>query len=153
MGQLKLRLYEPLDVDLGIPDAPYLVYRSTQVPGRFLVLPKAYTVTRYEPSDWHGSRPALYLYSNVDAVHPEKTSCILTGTSRPALTPADRRTLLDALSSKVHVSPVLEWPTDLAAEPQFSWALPGGPMQIASSAVRKLPKASSSAWARRSTIS
>ena len=135
LGQLKLRLYEPLDVDLGFPTRPISSIarrRSGSVPGP----PKAYTVTRYEPSDWHGSRPALYLYSNVDAVHPEKTSCILTGTLRRALTPADRRTLLDALSSKVHVSPVLEWPTDLAAEPQFSWALPGGPMQIASSAVQ-----------------
>ena len=136
LGQFKLRLYEPLDVDLGIPDAPYVVYRSTQVPGRFLVLPKAYTVTRYEPSDWRDVRPALYLYSNVDAVHPEKTSCILTGTLRPALTPADRQALIDALSSQAHASPALEWPTDLAVEPQFSWALPGGPMQIAPSAVQ-----------------
>ena len=136
LGQIKLRLYEPVDIDLGIEDPPYLLYRSVQVPGRFLVLPRAYTITRYEPSDWHGSRPALYLYSNVDAVHPEKTSCILTGTLRPALSPADRQLLIDALREKVHATPSLEWPTDLAAEPQFSWALPGGAAKISASAVQ-----------------
>ena len=136
LGQLKLRLYEPLDVDLGIPDAPYTVYRSMQVPGRFLVLPKAYTISRYEPSDWHGCRPALYLYSSVDAVHPEKTACILTGTLRPSLTPADRFALLDALSGKVHASPVLEWPAELDVEPQFGWAVPGGPLAIEPSAIQ-----------------
>jgi hypothetical protein len=136
LGQIKLRLYEPLDIDLGIVDQPYRVLRSMQVPGHFLAVPEAYTITRYEPDDWHGSRPALYLYSNVDAVHPERTSCILLGTLRPAVTPADRQQLIDALAAKVHKSPVLDWPTDLAVEPQFGWALPGGAMQISASAVQ-----------------
>jgi hypothetical protein len=136
LGQFQLRLYEPLEVDLGILGAPYDVYRSVQVPGRFLVVPKAYTITRYEPSDWRANRPALYLYSSVDAVHPERTTCILTGTLRPALTPADRSILMDALRSKVHAKPTLEWPTELPVEPELSWALPGGTTQITPSAAR-----------------
>jgi hypothetical protein len=135
LGQFQLRLYEPLDVDLGIPDAPYKVYRSIQVPGRFLVVPKAYTITRYEPSDWRAYRPALFLYSNIDAVHPERTSCILTGTLRPALTPADRRTLLEALRLKAHSNPGLEWPTELGVDPEINWAIPGDG-QISPSAAR-----------------
>ncbi len=135
LGQFQLRLYEPLDVDLGIPDAPYKIYRSVQVPGRFLVVPKAYTITRYEPSDWRAYRPALFLYSNIDAIHPERTSCILTGTLRPALTPADRRVLLDALRSKAHANASLEWPTELGVDPEIAWAVPGNG-QISPAAAR-----------------
>ena len=97
LGQVQLRLYEPVDIDVGVADPGFTVYRSLQVPGRFLVLPKAYTVTRFEPADTRAYRPALYMYSSVDAVHPERSSCIVMATLRPSVTPANRRALLDAL--------------------------------------------------------
>jgi hypothetical protein len=86
LGQIQLRLYEPLEVNVGAPDPGSRCFALIQVPGRFLVLPKRYTITRFEPDDGRAYRPAIYLYSNVDAVHPERTSCILMATLRPAIT-------------------------------------------------------------------
>lgn len=126
LGQIQLRLYEPVEVDVGVPDPGFSVFRSLQVPGRFLVLPKAYTITRFEPEDdARAYRPAVYLFSNVDAVHPEHTSCVLMATLRPAVTPANGRALVDALRTTAHPDPTLEWPTELAVEPRYTWAIPG----------------------------
>lgn len=136
LGQIKLALYQPLQIEIGIPDPGFSVYRSLQVPGRFLVLPKAYTVTRFEPTDARAYRPAIYLYSNVDANHPEKTTCILTATLRPAVTPGSLRALLDALRKTTHPNPILEWPTELEAQPDYTWAIPGGASQISVAAAK-----------------
>ncbi|MBL8529393.1 MAG: hypothetical protein JNL68_17045 [Burkholderiales bacterium] len=125
LGQIQLRLYEPMEVDVGVTNPGFSVFRSLQVPGRFLVLPKAYTISRYEPGDARAYRPAIYLFSNVDANHPERTSCILMATLRPALTPADRHALVDALRTAAHPDPTLEWPTELSVEPRYTWAIPG----------------------------
>jgi hypothetical protein len=126
LGQVQLKLYEPVTVDIGVADPGFTVYRSLQVPGRFLMLPKAYTITRFEPSDTRAYRPALYMYSSVDAVHPEKSSCIVMATLRPAVMPANRRALLDALRAKLHPTPSIEWPTELAVDPRYQWAIATG---------------------------
>lgn len=136
LGQISLRLYEALPLNIGIGGPAFTVYRSLQVPGRFLVLPAAYTVTRFEPADPRAYRPAIYLFSNVDANHPERTNCILTATLRPAVTAASLRALLDTLRATVHPNPTLEWPTELQAQPVYSWAIPGGQPQIAAAAVK-----------------
>ena len=136
LGQIQLRLYEPVQVDVGVAEPGFTVYRSVQVPGRFLVLPKAYTISRFEPADGRAYRPAIYLYSNVDANHPERTTCILTATLRPSVTPAARRALIDALRAKTHPNPTLEWPTELSVDPSYTWAIPGGPSQITPAAAR-----------------
>ena len=121
-----MRLYEPVDIDVGVADPGVTVYRSLQVPGRFLVLPKAYTVTRFEPADTRAYRPALYMYSSVDAVHPERSSCIVMATLRPSVTPANRRALVDALRATLHPTPTLEWPTELAVDTGYEWAIATG---------------------------
>jgi hypothetical protein len=126
LGQVKLRLYEPFDVEIGVSDPGFTVHRSLQVPGRFLVVPRAYTIARYEPGDERAYRPAVYLFSTVDAVHPERSSCIVMATLRPAVTPANRRALLDALRMSAHPTPTLEWPTDLQVAPIYEWAIATG---------------------------
>lgn len=126
LGQVQLRLYELVNIDVGVADPGFTVYRSLQVPGRFLVLPKAYTVTRFEPADTRAYRPALYMYSSVDAVHPERSSCIVMATLRPSVTPANRRALVDALRATLHPTPTLEWPTELAVDTHYQWAIATG---------------------------
>jgi hypothetical protein len=142
LGQVQLRLYEPMNVDLGTAASRLTVYRSLQVPGRFLVVPKAYTITRYEPADERAYRPAVYLFSNVDAVHPERSSCVVMATLRPALTPAMRRALLDSLKSSAHPSPTLEWPTELSVTPVYQWAIAsaGGSSSQVTPAVARTPE-------------
>ncbi|MET0406118.1 MAG: hypothetical protein ABW123_27115 [Cystobacter sp.] len=124
VGQALPRLYERLDVDLG--SRPGLkVYRSLQVPGRFLVVPDVYTIARFEPGDSRGYRPAIYLFSSVDAVHPEQGSCILMATLQPGVPAFRREQLLELLRRQFHPHPSLEWPTELDTTPVYDWALSG----------------------------
>jgi hypothetical protein len=139
LGQIQLRLYERIDVDLGTSRAGVTVYRSLQVPGRFLVLPQAYTVARFEPGDSRAYRPAMYLFSNVDAVNTARSSCVLMATLQPAVPPFRRRQLVDALRRQFHPHPTLEWPTDLAVTPTYSWAIAdsgSGPGRITAAAAK-----------------
>lgn len=124
LGQGTLALYEPEAVDIGVASPPFSLLKSLQVPNRFLMLPKAYTITRFEPSDSRAYRPALYLFSSVDAMHPENNSCVVMATLRASITPADRQAAIDALRAKGYANPMLEWPTDLAVEPTYKFAIP-----------------------------
>jgi hypothetical protein len=124
LGQGTLALYEPEAVDIGVASPSFSVLKSLQVPNRFLVLPKAYTITRFEPSDARAYRPALYLFSSVDAMHPQNNSCVVMATLRASITPADRQAVIDALRAKGYANPTLEWPTDLSVEPTYAFAIP-----------------------------
>ncbi len=138
LGQIQFRLYEPLAIDLGTPRPGLRVYRSLQVPGRFLIVPEAYTIARFEPGDARAYRPAIYLFSNVDADQPERGNCILLATLQPAVPPFRRRQLLAALR-QYHPEPILEWPTELATTPTYSWAIAdsgAGPGRITPAAAR-----------------
>ena len=126
LGQLQLKLYEQAVTTLDAESPPFTALRSLQVPGRFLVLPKAYTVTRYEPGDARAYRPALFLFSNIDAVHYERTRCVVMATLEPAVSPYWRARLLDELRAGFHPSPTLEWPTELSTTPVYDWALVTG---------------------------
>jgi hypothetical protein len=123
LGQAQLQLYEQIEVELGTPRPGLRVYRSLQVPGRFLVVPEAYTIARFEPGDSRAYRPAIYLFSNVDAVQPARSSCILLATLQPAVPPFRRWQLLAALRQRYHPTPTLEWPTELAVTPKYGWAI------------------------------
>lgn len=135
LGVVELRLFEPLVLDFGA-QAPFTVLRSLQVPGRFLVLPRSYTVARFEPGDSRGYRPALFLFANVDAAEHDRTRCVMAATLEPAVSAYWRDALLAKLESEVHPSPELTWPGDLDASPTFAWALGGsGPTAVEVDAV------------------
>lgn len=125
LGQVQLKLYEQLTISLD-GGTPFRVYRSLQVPGRFLVLPNEYTISRFEPGDSRAYRPALFMFSNIDAVNRDRTRCVVMATLQPSVSAYWRARLLDYLRANVHPSPQLEWPTELPVHPVYSWALPSG---------------------------
>lgn len=141
LGQVQLKLYEALVISLEGGTPPFRVYRSLQVPGRFLVLPNEYTIARFEPGDSRAYRPALFMFSNIDAVNRDRTRCVVMATLQPSVSAYWRTRLLDYLRANVHPSPQLEWPTELAVQPVYSWALPSGGPQAGTidPAVAKTP--------------
>lgn len=123
LGQVQLKLYERVTTSLDAETPPFTVYRSMQVPGRFLVLPKAYTVARFAAGDARAYRPALFMFSNIDAVHPDRTRCVVMATLQPAVSTYWRARLLDDLKLHQHPDPQLEWPTELSVTPDVTWAI------------------------------
>src|SRR5262245_25965079 len=123
LGQVELPLYERMEIALSTANPGCSVYRSLQVPGRFLVVPAAYTIARFEPGDSRAYRPAIFLFSSIDAVHPERSSCVAMATLQPGIPPFRRRELLEVLRAHHHPNPTLEWVTELAVAPEYDWAL------------------------------
>ncbi|MEF8942114.1 MAG: hypothetical protein V5B78_04900 [Desulfohalobiaceae bacterium] len=130
---------------LEIPEAKdeYRVYRSLRTPGRFLVVPKAYRIGRFEPGMGDRAyRPTILLYSAIDAENVSNSRCVITATLVADMPAWRRRVLLSILRERHHSDPTLEWPTELSGDMTFNWALPDsgadGPLQLEVDAVRQV---------------
>jgi hypothetical protein len=128
LGETSYRQYEELE---GLRDDRYRVLRSLQQPGRFLVLPAAYRITRYGPDEppERAFRPAAILYGVVDRP-PAGSRYFLAATLQPDIPLYARRGLARALApfSPHGADPVLDYPTDpvVGADTAFHWQLPEG---------------------------
>ncbi|MCX7257377.1 MAG: hypothetical protein NTZ64_11730, partial [Polaromonas sp.] len=124
LGQASPLTYQEL-VALNRPG--YRVFRNLRQPGRFLLVPLAYDITRYAPGTAERAyRPALIVYAALDADHLENSRIRFEAMLGPAITPYEmqdlrRRLLLEA------ASPVLELPNMLAQRTEFSWNLAATP--------------------------
>jgi hypothetical protein len=128
LGQINYRQYEEI-TELAQP--LYRVYRSLQQPGRFLVLPATYRITRYGPEEAADKayRPVIMIYGVIDA-DPAKNRYFFTATLQPDIPYYERRALQDKLvplSPSGH-APHLDLPTDPAVQctTTYRWALPSG---------------------------
>jgi hypothetical protein len=104
LGQTEFRQFEEI-VELACDF--YRVYRSLQQPGRFLVVPLAYCVTRYA-SDIAAKayRPVLYLYSVLDGEVAANNRILLHASLQPDIPVHEMRDLqrrLSPLASSPHV--------------------------------------------------
>ncbi|THJ19802.1 MAG: hypothetical protein CAF44_014120 [Nitrospira sp. CG24D] len=124
LGQASSRTYQEI-VALNQPS--YRVFRNLQQPGRFLLLPLAYEITRYSPGiparEYH---PALIVYAALDAEHPEKSRIRFETMLGPALSPYEYENLRRRLLTEAQ-SPVLELPNMLAQHTDFRWNLTSSP--------------------------
>ncbi|MDB5868085.1 MAG: hypothetical protein JWP96_417 [Polaromonas sp.] len=124
LGQASPLTYQEI-VALNRPT--HRVFRNLRQPGRFLLVPLAYEITRYAPGTAEREyRPALIVYAALDADHPENNRIRFEAMLGPALSPyayeeVRRQLLLEA------ASPVLELPNMLAQRTQFSWNLTSTP--------------------------
>lgn len=124
LGQAPTQTYE--QVPIASAPSGTRVLRSLVSPGRFVIVPAAYRIGRYEPTEGERAyRPTVMLYSTIDIEQPANTQCILSVALQPDLTPARRRRIEAELRSQHHPSPIVEDITALPAEIQFAWALPG----------------------------
>ena len=124
LGQASALTYQEM-VTLNRPG--WRVFRNLRQPGRFLLVPLAYGITRYGP-DTAGRdyRPALIVYAALDADHPENSRIRFEAMLGPAISPYEledlrRRLLLEA------ASPMLELPNMIAQRTEFSWNLTATP--------------------------
>ncbi|MDB5743759.1 MAG: hypothetical protein JWR68_2074 [Polaromonas sp.] len=124
LGQASPLTYQEV-VALNRPG--YRVFRNLKQPGRFLLVPLAYEITRYAPdTPERAYRPALIVYAALDAERPENNRIRFEAMLGPALSAHEfedlrRRLLLEA------ASPVLELPNMLAQRTEFSWNLTATP--------------------------
>jgi hypothetical protein len=127
LGETDYRQYQEIE---ALATSELRVFKSLQQPGRFLVLPAAYRITRYaasEPPD-RAYRPVILLYGIVDPPAPDRY--FLSATLQPDVAPCSLRDLRAALAPYTPFGhePALDLPTDpgVQAAPAYSWALPSG---------------------------
>ncbi len=128
LGQIASRQFEEIT---ALRDAQYRAYRSLQQPGRFLVVPAAYRITRYgpaEPPD-RAYRPVILIYAILGAA-AASSRYFFTATLEPDLPYHKRRDLERALAAYCPSgrTPAVVYPTDpdVQASTAYRWALPAG---------------------------
>lgn len=122
LGQVLYRRYEPIpELDSVVGGEPrYQVYRSLQQPGRFLVLPAKYLITRHSPGTPDAYKPRLLLYSDEDPTRALRTPIIVTADLQPDIPPHARRELELKLALLTQ-TPVVEYPTAIECETAFTF--------------------------------
>ncbi len=132
LGQTSYRQYEEMT---ELAHARYRVYRSLQQPGRFLVLPAAYQITRYAPTEaGKAYRPVVAVYSSIDIAEPANNRVIFHATLQPDIPPFVRRELRTRLLAHAR-EPVVEYPTEVQADLDYAWTVDRS-IKVEPSAVR-----------------
>lgn len=104
----------------------FAVHRMLQQPGRFLVVPAAYGLTRHGPGTGERSyRPCVALYGVFDPADPTTTRLALDGTLQPDLAPHELDELRTRLGT-LAADPRILLPTEIeGVTATFDWAVPG----------------------------
>ncbi|HZO89435.1 MAG TPA: hypothetical protein VFB38_13980 [Chthonomonadaceae bacterium] len=121
LGQMVLKLYEEIPELKN--ESFYRVFRSLQQPGRFLVLPNVYRITRYAATE--GSQayhPVIVVHSAHDATTASNNRYFFEATLEPDLPPYVRRELQSRLKAYA-ASPVVEYPTEIESDTAYAWVL------------------------------
>lgn len=135
LGAAPLKLYEQV-ADPALASPRYTLYKSCTQPGRYLVLPATYLITRYGPGEGERAwRPAVYLYSTIDPVSADNNRCVLMASLQPDLPPWERHELESRLTLP-NRTPEIEYVTALDGEVEYTWALPDGGLKIDVAAAR-----------------
>jgi hypothetical protein len=128
LGEILYQLYEELP---EMRDSDYSVYKSLAQPGRFLVSPKAFRITRFAPAEGPDKayRPTIAIYSRPDP-EPDKTLYFFDARLEPAIPLFKRRQLIERLGPLTPFGhrAILDFPTDPVAQAALSyrWAVPDG---------------------------
>jgi hypothetical protein len=132
LGRVSYRRYErvpELDSVAG-GETQYQVYRSLQQPGRFLVLPARYAITRYPPGGPDAYRARVLLYSDEDPAHALRTPIVFTADLQPELLPHARRELELKLAA-LAATPAIEYPTAVECDTAYTFhALDSTPVAV-----------------------
>jgi hypothetical protein len=128
LGEIAYRAYEELP-DLRTDH--YRVFHSLQQPGRFLVLPAAYRLTRYGPTESaeRAYRPTAMVYATLDP-NPSLNRYFFRATLQGDIPEHARHTLASALKpfTPFDRTPQVDYPTEPAVQvtTSYTWALPQG---------------------------
>lgn len=113
LGETPPSWYTPL-TDLNTPQ--YTVYRSTNVPNEFLVIPVQYIIGRQLSKENQQDifKPTIILYSTIDAVGG-KSKWVLDCTLLPDISVSMRYELEQACAKLTPYTPVIQYLTELSA--------------------------------------
>ena len=131
LGQASWRQYEEI---VALADPAYKVYRSLQQPGRFVVLPSRYTITRYPKDALKPYQPAVLLYALLDAADPASNQVVIQATLQADIDSFEWAALQDRLTDYAP-TPILTLATDVEGAATFSWTLVGIPSVSLNAAV------------------
>jgi hypothetical protein len=120
--QLGQTLYQQYEEIPELAQALYRVYRSLPQPGRFLVLPACYRITRYAPGMIRAYKPDILVYSTLDLANPLNNSVTFQAALQPDIPFYARRELLSRLSSYAS-NPTLVYPTEIECELEYVWTV------------------------------
>ena len=124
LGQTDYRLYAPVE-DARIP-RHVRVFRSLMQPGRFLLAPAAYKVARFDADAGDRAfRPAIFLYSSLDASVPANNHAALMATLGPDVAAHDIERVRDLLR-ELAPAPTLQLLTEIAADLSYTWSVANG---------------------------
>lgn len=124
LGQAPSRSYQEV---LALNRPSYRVFRNLQQPGRFLLLPLAWQITRYAPGVAEREyRPALIVYAALDADEPDNNRIRFEAMLGPAISAHDYADLGRRLLAEAQ-APVIELPNMLARKTEFHWNLTSTP--------------------------
>ncbi|MGC1242328.1 MAG: hypothetical protein WA874_12095 [Chryseosolibacter sp.] len=122
LGEVRFSLYVPLS---EIQDDDFKVYQSTQIPNRFLVVPRRYVITRFEPQRADVAfEPCLRLYSTIDAEDLERSRCILDASLAPDIDRFKLEDLHFQLSQFTAYTPYISFPGEIEHSEIYNWAIP-----------------------------
>lgn len=122
LGQTATKTYQEIP---DLATAFYRVYRNLQQPGRFLLLPAFYRITRYGGDRGDKAyRPIILVYAVLDAERLENTRILYEAMLAPDIPLLAYRELKRLLSAYAP-EPILELPNTLAEKVTYQWDLSG----------------------------
>jgi hypothetical protein len=129
LGQTDLKMFELID-DAAVTSPHYKVYRSLSQPGHFLILPTEFRITRYASTEAERAyRPAIYMYSSLDAEDAANNRCVIMASLQPHLPTWVRKNLTVKLAA-LHHQPVVQFICEIDSEVSYTWSLDGGASTI-----------------------
>lgn len=132
LGTVDYRQYEEM-IELRCSD--YAVHRSLQQPGRFLVVPTYYRITRHPAGSTNAYRPCALLYCLLDNDNPAASQVVFEATLQPDLSTYQRAALRAELRTYA-ANPILQFPTEVMTDATYTWTISGS---LAAPQVVELP--------------
>lgn len=122
LGEVNIPIFEYLE-ELDHP--LYKVYRSTQIPNRFLLEPKEYVISRRSKIQENPYTPNIFLFSTVDAENLDNSNCVLDVLLEPNISVYEIYKLINSLSKYTSYEVKLDLISEiLQPGALFNWNIP-----------------------------
>ena len=104
----------------------FTIFHSLIQPERFLLIPKRYCISRFAPDNEKPYKPIIIIYSSIGSSE-ENDKAIFQMTLQPDIPEFVMKDLKIKLAPYVpfDLHPVIEMPTEIVSEAQFTWAIEG----------------------------
>jgi hypothetical protein len=125
LGQMPLKLYEEVTESV-LSYSSCKIFRSLLQPGRFVILPKAYKITRFDESDAARKfKPSIYMFSTLDAASATNNRCTVLAALQPDIPLWVRKDVFRKLKAMSH-NPVIAFATEIESELSYTWQISAG---------------------------